>query len=188
MCRTIEFRVLLTLICCPSVSFRFWGCCAPASCCVAESETLHTSLSLQMAPTLRGGVSQHLTHAEFAYEPGEGMTVTYLSLSKDTGHAGITYSFILMNSLSNPLMVIVKEGGGCMTFLPNSTSLFICEVQCQQGSFFLVCTMCNAVNILYLNMSCNCTYLPPTSTITTTTAGNLLDQINFTPPLSPAKH
>lgn len=188
MCRTIKFLVLLRLICCPSVSFRFWGCCAPASCCVAESETLHTSLSLQTAPTLRG-VLQHLTHAEFTYEPGEGMTVTYLSLSKDTGHAGITFfPFKKKSSLPNPLMVIVQEGGGCMTSYQTKTSLFICEVQCQQGSFFLVCTVCNAVNILYLKLSCSCTYLSPTSTITTTKAGNLLDQISSTPQLSPAKH
>lgn len=93
MCRTVKFLVFLTLVCCLPVSFRFWGCCAPASCCVAESKTLHTSLSLQTAPTLRG-VSQHLTHAEFTYEPGEGMIVTYLSLSKDTGHASITFSQI----------------------------------------------------------------------------------------------
>lgn len=82
--------VLLTLPCSLSVVFRFWGCCAPASCCLAESQTLRTSLSLQTAPTLRGVVSQHLTHTEFTYEPVEGMTVTYLSLSKGTGYIGIT--------------------------------------------------------------------------------------------------
>lgn len=55
-------------------------------------------------------------------------------------------------------MVSVKEGGSAWPSYQSQTSLFICEVQCQQGSFFLVCTMCNAVNILYLNLSRNCTY------------------------------
>lgn len=36
-------------------------------------------------------VFHSISHMKFTYEPGEGMTEIYLSLSKDTGHAGMTF-------------------------------------------------------------------------------------------------
>lgn len=73
----------------------------PASCCIAESETLPISLSLQMAPTHRGGVSPHLC-AKCTYDTGEGITITYLSLSKNTDHTGITSFKLKKSSSANP--------------------------------------------------------------------------------------